>query len=201
MQVKVFQGKLFTNLSHSPLKTWTTQRFCLFYLEGLWKWWCFFDNLSRYLLAAQPIPSIKKRKIWEAQLCIVVMQFRNFIVLRNLESISFYSVFCFECRWKSFKVNCLQTYLIVLWKLEQHNVSAYFTSKVYEDGAYLIILKTFTNFWMLEENKVVQRSHFKQTFSPSSMEDLWPRSGFGNFDLLLLLLAVAAAQIPDEISP
>jgi hypothetical protein len=27
------------------------------------------------------------------------------------------------------------------------------------------------------------------------------RSGFGNFDLLLLLLAAAAAQIPDEISP
>ncbi len=25
------------------------------------------------------IPSIKKRKMWEAQLCIVVMQFRNFI--------------------------------------------------------------------------------------------------------------------------
>jgi len=28
-----------------------------------------------------------------------------------------------------------------------------------------------------------------------------PRSGFGNFDLLLLLLAVAAVQILDEISP
>jgi hypothetical protein len=54
---------------------------------------------------------------------------------------------------------------------------------------------------MLEENKVVQRSHFKQVFSPSSMEDIWPRSGFGNFDLLLLLLVAAAARIPDEISP
>jgi hypothetical protein len=28
-----------------------------------------------------------------------------------------------------------------------------------------------------------------------------PRSGFGNFDLLLLLLAAAAARILDEISP
>jgi hypothetical protein len=54
---------------------------------------------------------------------------------------------------------------------------------------------------MLEENKVVQRSHFKQAFSPSSMEDFWPRSGFGNFDLLPLLLTAAAARIPDEISP
>jgi hypothetical protein len=50
---------------------------------------------------------------------------------------------------------------------------------------------------MLEENKVVQRSHFKQAFSPLSMEDFWPRSRFGNFDLLLLL---AVARIPDEIS-
>jgi hypothetical protein len=54
---------------------------------------------------------------------------------------------------------------------------------------------------MLEENTVVQRSHFKQAFSPSSMEDLWPRSGFGNFDLLLFLLVVVVARIPDEISP
>ncbi len=145
------------------------------------------------------IPSKKERK--EAQLCIVVMQFRNFTVLRNSESISLYSIFCLECKWKSFKVNCLQTYLIVLWEPEQHNVSAYFTSKVYENGVSLIILKTFTNFWMLEENKVVQRSHFKQAFSPSSMEDLWPRSGFGNFDLLLLLLTATAAWIPDKIFP
>jgi hypothetical protein len=54
---------------------------------------------------------------------------------------------------------------------------------------------------MLEENKVVQRSHFKQAFSPSSMEDLWLRSGFGNFDLLLLLLTATAVWIPDKIFP
>jgi len=30
--------------------------------------------------------------------------------------------------------------------------------------------------------------------------DFWPRSGFRNFDLLLLLLAVVV-RIPDEISP
>jgi hypothetical protein len=30
--------------------------------------------------------------------------------------------------------------------------------------------------------------------------DFWLRSGFGNFDLLLFLLAATAAQIPDEIS-
>jgi hypothetical protein len=36
----------------------------------------------------------------------------------------------------------------------------------------------------------------------SEREDFWPRSGFGNFDLLLLLLLIAAAtRIPDEISP
>ncbi len=98
----------------------------------------------------------------------------------------FYSVFCFECRWKSFKVNCLQTYFIILWEPEQHNVSAYFTSKVYENGVYLIILKTFTNFWMLEENKVVQRSHFKQAFSPSSMEDLGISISSSSSLLLLL---------------
>jgi hypothetical protein len=41
-----------------------------------------------------------------------------------------------------------------------------------------------------------------QTFSVTlRITDLWPRSGFGNFDLLLFLLAVAAAQILDEISP
>ncbi len=43
MQVKIFQGKLFTDLSYSPLRTWTTQRLCLFYLQGLWGW-CFFEN-------------------------------------------------------------------------------------------------------------------------------------------------------------
>jgi len=41
-----------------------------------------------------------------------------------------------------------------------------------------------------------------QTFSVTlRITDLWLRSGFGNFDLLLFLLAAAATRIPDEISP
>jgi hypothetical protein len=82
---------------------------------------------------------------------------------------------------KIFKVNCLQTYFIVLWELEQHNVSIYFTSKVYEDGVSLKNFKTFTVFWMLEEKKVVQRgSHFKQAFSPSQVLNKWWNWTFAN---------------------
>ncbi len=42
-------------------------------------------------------------------------------------------------------------------------------------------------------------AHARAT-NPCERGDFWPRSGFGNFDLLLLL-AAAAAQIPNEISP
>jgi len=40
-----------------------------------------------------------------------------------------------------------------------------------------------------------------QTFSVTlRITDFWPRSGFGNFDLLFFLLVATAAQILDEIS-
>ncbi len=37
--------------------------------------------------------------------------------------------------------------------------------------------------------------------NPREREEFWPWSGFGNFDLLLLLLVAAATRIPNEISP
>ncbi len=41
-----------------------------------------------------------------------------------------------------------------------------------------------------------------QTFSVMlRITDFWPQSGFGNFDLLLFILAAVAVRIPNEISP
>jgi hypothetical protein len=48
-------------------------------------------------------------------------------------------------------------------------------------------------------NALSSHAHGDPPINPREQEDLWLRLGFGNFDLLLL--AIAAARIPDEISP
>jgi hypothetical protein len=44
-------------------------------------------------------------------------------------------------------------------------------------------------------------AHGDPPTDPRERADFCPRARFGNFDLLLLLLAAAAAWIPEEISP